>query len=181
MGDIAQGTSLNDIVSSRFPLWFDLGYRIDSHWYLGAFVQYGFMSMPSGYCKKCSARDITVGAGATYHLMPHAFIDPWLGIGVGYESVSATENTFGDTISFSGFQLCNVQAGVDYYVNHLALGPFVSLSVAEYSTSTITVFPDPALGPGGQVSTAEGVIKGQAFHEWLTIGFRGAYDIALPL
>jgi hypothetical protein len=181
MGGIAQDTSLSDIVSSRFPLWLDVGYRIDPHWYVGAYFQYGFMTMPSGYCTKCSAHDVTAGVGATYHLAPHAFIDPWLGIGVGYEIVSATENTFGNSMSFSGFQLCNVQAGADYYLSHLALGPFVSLSVARYSTSTLTVFPDPALGGDGQISTAEGVIRGQAFHEWLTIGFRGTYDVVFPL
>jgi hypothetical protein len=181
MGGIAQDAPLSDIVSSRFPLWFDVGFRIGPHWYVGAFLQYGFVSMPSSYCGKCSAHDIAGGAGAMVHLTPHALIDPWLGIGAGYESVSGTEHTFGNNFSFSGFQLFNLQGGVDYTLEHLALGPFVSLSVGQYSTSTITVFPDPALGGNGSVSTTVGDIKGQVLHEWLTIGVRGAYDITLAL
>jgi hypothetical protein len=179
MGGIAQGASLSDIVSNRFPLWLDVGYRFDPHWYVGAFIQYGFMSVPSSYCTTCSAHDITGGLGAMVHLMPHAIIDPWFGIGVGYESVSGSEDMTGNSISFAGFQFCNLQAGIDYYLQNLAIGPFMSLSVAEYSTATLTVLPDPTSG-GNAGSTTVGDIRGQVLHEWLTIGFRAAYDFALP-
>jgi hypothetical protein len=178
MGGIAQGASLSDIVSNRFPLWFDVGYRVNPNWYFGAFLEYGIMSVPSSYCTTCSAHDITGGIGAMYHVAPDAFIDPWLGIGMGYESVSGSEGFTGNSISFSGFQFCNLQAGADYYLHHLAIGPFASLSVAQYSSATLTVLASGSGGTGTGSTVSD--IKGQALHEWLTIGLRATYDIFPP-
>jgi hypothetical protein len=172
MGSIAVDARLSDFVSTRVPLWFDLGYRVSPHWYLGAFLQYGFLAVPSGYCATCSAHDITAGVGAAFHAAPYAVLDPWIGLGTGYESVSGSEDVSGASMSFAGFQLCNLQAGADYYMRALALGPFASLSIAEYST---TSFSSPS-DSGGPSSAA---IKGHALHEWLTIGIRGTFDLVL--
>jgi hypothetical protein len=175
IGGVAQDASLRDVVSGRFPLWLDVGYRVNPRWYFGAFLQYGFMSVPSSFCSTCSLHDITGGVGAMFHVAPYAFLDPWIGAGFGYESLSGSD-ALGGTVSLAGVQFGNLQAGLDYYLHDLGVGPYVSLSVAQYSLATVTV---PSTGAASTGGTTAGDIKGQILHEWFTIGLRATYDIAL--
>jgi hypothetical protein len=105
--------------------------------------------------------------------MPEGTVDPWLGIGVGYEigniNISQGGTSFGQ--SFNGFQFVNVQAGADYKaLPNLGLGPFVMFSLGEYANCSFS-----------GAASAEGncSIPQKAVHEWFTFGLRGVYDINL--
>jgi outer membrane protein W len=176
-GNGTTANKLSDLVSGRIPIWIDAGYRINPNMYVGAFFQYGLGSVSSSgglstECSQngvsCSIHDLEFGAMFAYHLMPDQTIDPWLGIGVGYETLSFSASAGGQSVdaSASGFQFANLQLGADYKaMPNLGIGPFVSFSLGQYSSESSGGVSNPNL----QTS----------MHEWLTFGIRGVYDINL--
>ena len=180
-GQTVPGVNLSDIASSRIPIWIDAGYRFNPNMYVGAFLQYGFVSLASNYgggaCQQngvsCSAHDIQFGAMFAYHLMPDQTIDPWGGVGIGYETLSGSATVNGQDAgggSYKGLQFLNLQLGADYKVMpNLGVGPFLSFSLGSYSSATATA--------NGQSQDVQNFQSG--LHEWLTLGVRGAYDIIL--
>ena len=172
--------ALGDALSGMLPIWVDAGYRLNPNMMVGAFFQYGIgfvnTSKATGCSQNgvsCSANDLMFGAQFHYHLMPDQTIDPWAGIGIGYEILSASASAGGQSAgsSYSGFQFVNVQVGGDYKVMpNLGVGPFVMFSLGEFSGCSFS---------GGLAGGASCSIPSSALHEWLTFGIRGAYDINL--
>jgi hypothetical protein len=168
----ATAPSLSDSISGMVPIWVDAGYRLNPNMMVGAFFQYGFAFVNTGKqpaCNlagaSCSANDVMFGAQFHYHLMPDQTIDPWAGIGIGYEILNASSS--GGSGNLNGFQFVNVQVGGDYKaMPNLGIGPFVAFSLGQFSNCSIS---------GASSCT----IPNTAMHEWLTFGIRGAYDINL--
>lgn len=173
---------LDKLVSSAVPLWIDAGYRISPHVYLGAFFQYGigFVARSQGsssvgaVCSEtgvgCSITDLMFGADVQYHFLPSGPIDPYAGLGVGYEILTFDFTQGGQTgsLSMNGVQLLNLQLGADLKATpDLGVGPFFMLSVNEYGSC----------GFGGVESAVGSCNTQAAIHEWFTFGVRGAYDI----
>jgi hypothetical protein len=81
-------SSLSDLVTGVLPIWIDAGYRFP-HVYVGAYFQYGiaFINNDKTGCGglDCSSSDVQFGANVHYHLFPDRTLDPWGGVGVGYE------------------------------------------------------------------------------------------------
>lgn len=178
-----QSTSLSNVYSGMIPIQIDAGYRLNPNMMVGAFFQYGIAMIATGsgsigaQCStggvSCSGSDMMFGAQFHYHFMPDQTIDPWAGIGIGYEiaSFSASANGQSAGESFSGFQFVNLQVGGDYKVMpNLGVGPFVMFSLGEYSSCSFS---------GGLANGTSCSIPNTAMHEWLTFGIRGAYDINL--
>lgn len=181
-GDIAGGNpshALSDGVSGMVPIWIDAGYKLNPNMYIGANFQYGIAFVNTdkfGECKmsgiSCSANDVMFGVDFHYHLMPDQTIDPWAGIGIGYEILSVNESIMGQSFggNDNGFQFVNLQLGADYKaMPNLGIGPFLMFSLGQFSSCS-------ASGPN---VSGDCKIDNQAMHEWLTIGLRGAYDIGL--
>jgi hypothetical protein len=166
LGDAAGGggsnTALSNALSGVIPIWIDAGYRLPSpNLYIGAFFQYGIAMAANS---SGAQSDLMAGVNAHYHLMPDQTIDPWVGLGFGYEWFNLSQN--GVSASLSGFQFANVQVGGDYKVMpNLGIGPFIMFSLGQYSNAS--------------VGSASGSINQTAMHEFLTFGIRGAYDINL--
>ncbi|HEX8794171.1 MAG TPA: hypothetical protein VF765_24680 [Polyangiaceae bacterium] len=177
--------NLSDTISGMVPIWLDAGYRLNPNMMIGAFFQYGLAFTNNGTKSlfsgcgtsgvSCSANDLMFGAQFHYHFMPDQTIDPWAGIGVGYEILNGSASQGGQSLggaSFNGFQFVNLQVGGDYKVMpNLGVGPFIAFSLGEYSGCSFN-------GPNGQ-SAGTCTINNSAMHEWLTFGIRGAYDINL--
>jgi hypothetical protein len=124
---------------------------------------------PSG--ADCSASDLRFGVQGQYHLSPVETLDPWFGLGIGYESASMTAKAGGQEAktSYSGLEFLNLQAGLDYKLSPaFGVGPFLSFSLGQYSSYDVTV---PGMGK------LSGSIPEKAMHEWLTIGVRGAFTL----
>ena len=190
-GTTATGSnSLSDDFKGMIPIIIDAGYRINPSIYVGAFFQYGFMSIntdnSSNYsCTTgidCSAHDIQIGANLHYHILPAASFDPWVGIGVGYEwvglsakgtvSVLGTSFSVDESIRVHGFQFLNLQAGGDFRATpDFGVGPFISLSLGQYSSYSTTV------NVANTTTTTSGDMTDKGLHEWLTIGVRGQYNL----
>lgn len=169
-----QSTALGDVFSSMIPIQIDALYMINPNIRVGAYFQYGLLSVSDkfekGVCStsgvSCSFHDLRFGIQAHYHLMPEQTIDPWVGLGIGMESASGSLSAGGQSqdASLSGLEFVNLQVGADYKVMpNLGVGPFAQFSLGQYSSQTI----------GNQ----SGDIQNKAMHEWLVLGVRGAYDI----
>jgi outer membrane protein W len=177
MGDIAGGggAQLSDNISGVIPIWIDAGYKLNPNMYIGADFQYGIALINNDKTgcgmsgRNCSANDVMFGVNFHYHLMPDQTIDPWAGVGIGYEIMQ-----FGSTASSSdvnGFQFLNLQLGGDYKATpELGIGPFLMFSLGQFSNCGVSVM-------GASASSC--TINQTAMHEWLTIGIRGVYDIAM--
>jgi hypothetical protein len=184
----ASGDSLSNAFNGMIPIWVDAGYRLNPNIYIGAFFQYG-IGLVNGSrsgggaganqvtCNSpgvsCSGNNLIFGVDAHYHLMPDATFDPYAGLGVGYEILSASASAGGTSAgaSYSGFQFVNFQVGGDYKaMPNLGIGPFVAFSLGQFSSCSYS---------GAASSLGNCSIPQQSMHEWLTIGLRGAYDINL--
>jgi hypothetical protein len=185
LGDVRKWSALGDTVNGTIPIWIDAGYRFHPNAMIGAFFQYGIgLVNPAGYgfplangetcgsASDCSASDIMFGVQFHYHLLPDQTIDPWGGVGFGYEILVLNDPGFASTTgvggeSYSGFQFVNLQIGADYKLTpKLGVGPFVMFSLGEYSSCS---YPQ----------SGNCTIEGSPIHGWLTLGIRVAYDINL--
>jgi hypothetical protein len=163
--------NLNDLTPWRAPVWVDVGYSLTGAMTLGAYGQVGTGGTSDSCPGDCDWSDIRVGAAMEWRFLPGAAVDPWLGIGLGYEWLSyrvlasvgrATERVGGPELMLHG--------GVDFQVEDaLRIGPYASATLSQYLTDTFSCQPATDLCP------ADGSIDGAAFHSWIGIGLRGAY------
>lgn len=173
----ADGADQSKFVKSLIPIQLDALYMINPNIRVGIYAMYGFGSAGDQFnqtCQggvSCSLKDMRFGVQAHYHFMPDQTIDPWVGLGVGYEigSFSASANGQDAGVSFSGLEFLNIQGGADYKVMpNLGVGPFAMFSLGQYGSCSFS---------GALSSQGDCKIDKTAMHEWLTIGIRGAYDI----
>jgi hypothetical protein len=173
------GGSVDKLITGQIPLWIDAGYRIIPSVYVGGFFQYGFgfigndAKMVCGQAgASCSTHDIMFGLNAHYHFLPSEVLDPWAGIGFGYEFLGFgfSQGGMSADAQAEGWQFVNAQVGADYHAAPgLGIGPFIALSFGQYKSAS--------LSSGGSSQSQD--IQHQSVHEWLTLGVRGAYDISI--
>ena len=161
MGSVMKDSSMSDGVSGMIPIWLDLGYMVTPNIMVGLYGQYGFVSLKN--CEgDCSASNLRLGVQGQYHLSPAEKLDPWFGLGIGYESMSMKRT--GVEGSASGLEFLNLQAGLDYKLSPaFGIGPFLSFSLGQYSSVS-----------SGDLSMD---IPEKAMHQWLTFGVRGAFNL----
>jgi hypothetical protein len=161
-------TRLSDIFSGQLPLQIDAMYRIDPHWSLGLYFQYGFAFVASATCPSgvsCTASDIRFGGQVQYRFDSQGFV-PWVGLGIGGEWGTITGSSGGVSadIDISGFEFANFQVGGDWLVSPMfRVGPYLQLTLAQYDTYK-------ALGQ--TISLPD-----KTMHEWLQIGVKGTFDL----
>jgi len=175
-GKVAGDTTddkLSSTIKGEIPLWLDVGYRFNPEMYLGLSFQYAFGLMADGQCPSgvdCSVSDLRLAANFMYHVTPQQPADLWLGLGVGYEWLELSASAQGQSASESGsgFEFANLQAGVDIAATPtFALGPFVSFSMGEYRSVSLS-------GPGISMDSD---VTSKSLHEWLIFGVRGVLDL----
>ncbi len=163
---------LNEVTAGQIPFWLDLGYWVAPQVMVGAYGQYGVVLLedhPSG-CPSgadCSAYDVRFGLQGQYHLLPGRDINPWMGLGIGYEILggSGEQGGFTSTRTYRGMEYANLQAGATFALpGGVGVGPFLSLAFGEFSRAHFETF----LGEADQ--------EVEGLHEWLTLGVRLSYD-----
>jgi hypothetical protein len=186
LGNYAGGGAGNvsDIVSGAIPIWIDAGYRIASpNLFIGAYFQYAIGLVANnaaqtvaggGQCGQgglsCSANVLKYGIQAHYHIAPAANFDPWVGLGIGMESLNASASLNGTSGNgtLSGWDYLIFQAGGDFHVaSSFGIGPMLMFSLGQYNN----------LSTGGAAGNTSASIQNTAMHEWLTFGVRGVFDI----
>jgi hypothetical protein len=173
--DVSMSNDLRGIV----PIWVDAGYRINPSIYVGAYGAFGLgiVHTSDTQCTNgvsCSAYDVRIGINAQYHFRPKTDVDPWIGLGFGYEWLHYTASGFGVTFSqtLRGFEVIGLQVGTDFELaTGFHMGPFIGYSIAKYSDGTVSR-KDPLSNVSSSTSIAN-----TAAHEWLTLGIRGVLDI----
>jgi hypothetical protein len=176
-GDSAPEFDLNNIFSGSIPIQVEAGVRFGPHLFLGASFQYGFVRLKhdcSGNVS-CSQNEIDLGAQAHWHFRPQGTVDPWVGVGVGYEFLSTrSDQTFSSfppvsyTLKWRGLQLVNVQVGVELpLTDGINAAPFVQLALGQYAAE----FAESG-NQTGQWKDLRG-----AFHELFSIGVRLSFNL----
>jgi outer membrane protein W len=177
--DGADGEKLSDTVSSVIPLQLDVCYFLSSNLYLGGSFQYGIASLANGdeACEgdglSCSVTQMRFGVNLAYHFAPESTINPWMGVGVGYETLTLSLSGETNDISVEahstakGFEFANAQGGIDFRVSDtLSVGPFVTVTVAQYASTSTRV------EAGDESEEDSSDIENKAIHGWVYGGLR---------
>lgn len=187
LGSVRQDdlNALNDDAYGAIPLWLDFGYRLTPALLLGVYGMVGLVLPKSGAASDplgggcpegldCFGIGVRFGVQAQYRFSPGAPIDPWLGLGLGYEWITShvQGSVFGlpfDVVTnHSGPELLHLQGGVDFQLaGALSLGPFASLSAMQYTSCSATLDDEDT----------ECSLPDKAWHGWLVLGVRGALGL----
>ncbi|MCP3098805.1 porin family protein [Myxococcus sp. K15C18031901] len=178
--DGREAPKLGDMVSGVIPLQLDAGYFFNSNLYLGGYFQYG-LGMYAGDCPAgadCSVRQLRFGANLSYHFLPGQKLRPWLGLGIGYESLSIKSSASEGGVSAAvttgvrGFEFASVQGGLDYRINELfSVGPYVMMTAGVYSTTSVTIESSEDI-PFFEDLDESSDIENKAVHLWPMAGIR---------
>jgi hypothetical protein len=164
------GDPLDQTIEGMIPIAIDAGYRFGPRWFAGIFFAFAPGLLGDALDAQCNGVgcqlfDLRAGMDVQFHVSPARLWDPWFGVGAGYESLGVTFAGAGPSIWASGFELVNLQAGLDARLDAFhAIGPFVTLTTAEY------VWKDPLPSSSGFAETS--------LHEWLIFGVRAVFDFA---
>ena len=168
IGSAFSGSSaLSDTIYGYVPLRLDAGYRIERHFYVGIDAQLAAIipaGCTSGY--SCSGTNTRLGMMVAYHLLPTKLVDPYLGVGMGYEVLHTTRSvgTTSVDITARGFELLDAELGADVRLGRSwRVGPVISGSLARYT--------------GVAVNGIESTDFTTLLHVWVMAGVRGAFDL----
>jgi hypothetical protein len=179
-GALGDQRKMGDLVTWRSPVWVDVAYRVSPVASFGLYGQIGVGGTGDLCAGKCNWSDLRLGAQGKWRLNPGDAVDPWLGLGVGFESLGfqtrelqpqeegaipfwarSTERLIGPELL--------LQAGLGLRVDDsVQLGPFVSASVGSYVGDHYEC--DLEGCPGGSS------VNGSGFHAWLGVGLSGSYS-----
>jgi hypothetical protein len=170
------GGSMSDGFGGQVPLFIEIGGKIVPNIFIGGYLGFGFggtAGQVATVCKtpgvSCAAVDVRFGAEVQYHIMPGEMTNPWVGYGIGFESIGLGMSTGGQTYSSSdsGIEFAHFMGGVDFRLSRVfGIGPFVDFSIGQYSHYHAEL-------PG--LPTQDGSIERTAMHEWLALGARGVF------
>jgi hypothetical protein len=173
---------LGSLATWRAPVWVDVAYRVSPGASYGLYGQIGFG--PAGdLCTDglhCDWSDLRLGVQGLWRISPGADAEPWLGLGLGVESLNFQE--IGLSVDESGFAFGTrlrenligpellLQAGLNLRVDKwLQLGPYASASLGTYLGNSYECELEP------QSVCPSSSISGSAFHAWLGLGIAGRY------
>ncbi len=169
LGDAVSGQKLNDSTVGQIPIWLDLGWQATPSLMVGGYFAYGFAIL-GGNLKdtcdsgnlRCKLGDMRAGAQVQLSFAPGRSVDPWLGLGLGYEWLHLSTRQGSETLH--GFELPMLQGGLDFpSVGQTYVGPFVALSLATFRKESVD--------QGGNSQSLD--VPDKAMHEWLFVGVRG--------
>jgi hypothetical protein len=179
MGKVAGGESelkLADFTSGQVPIFVDIGGKVIPNLFIGGYLGLAFGGAGGTQADFCDAANadcvsvnVRVGAEIQYHILPDQLTNPWLGYGIGIESVAVGASAGGEdtTLGFVGFEFAHFMGGVDFRLSRVfGLGPFVDFSIGQYDQFRI----ESSDGPD-----SDGDIEDTALHQWLILGLRGVF------
>ena len=172
--------TVSDIFAHGIGIGLGAQWAFDPHVSIGLFGQITPLSNGPGgtplYCGTkvpmgavvvtCSGSQLRFGLDAHYMFMPDKAFDPWIGVGVGYESLHLTRG--GDqtvsSFSYTGYELAHLSLGADILIvrhagpGKVGVGPVIDFALGQFT------------GHGPPITY-------KALHEWLAFGLRGTYDL----
>ena len=158
-----------EAIGVQFPLQLDVGYRFNRKFFVGVYAQYALgllgSTLTCGSGASCYSYAGRVGGEFQFHPLGRVRIDPWVGVGVGYELVSlhGSDSSSSLTVTAQGWEFARVDGGVDFALSGVVrLGPFVGFSIAQFDSAN-------ASGSGGSISSS---FTNKALHFWISIGVK---------
>ncbi|HYQ41777.1 MAG TPA: hypothetical protein VER11_07410 [Polyangiaceae bacterium] len=168
LGSYQNGLKLSDVSSGQVPILLDIGAKVIPELFVGGYFGLSFGGAGGAAKDACNAQSadcVTVGfsfgAEAQYHILPAGLANPWVGYGLGFQSLGLGRSIGGNstTTTATGFEFARFMGGVDFRVSRVfGVGPFVDFSMASFSSLSV-----------GSASVG---IDETATHEWLTLGAR---------
>jgi hypothetical protein len=161
MGNVAKDSPMTDLTVADIPIWLDAGYMVLRQLMLGIYAQYAIVA--GGHNFTGSGSDIRLGIQAQYYPVDTGLLNPWVGLGVGYEMLK-TSATFGNqSVDLKGFEFAHLQVGLDFRLGrYIGLGPLVGYSIGQYSSMSMS----------GSYTNGQSSFGDKALHEWLTFSAR---------
>jgi hypothetical protein len=174
-GDAVKGFELSDFSSVQVPLLVDLGGKPIPELFLGGYIGPSFGGAGGQTAKQCDASNAScvgvsfrLGLEAQVHLMPQSFTNPWLGYGIGVESIAigtSSSRSSTATSGLSGVELAHFMGGLDLRLSRVfGIGPFVDVALGRYST---VHFDDGGVSRSFDIDSAD-----RTTHGWVTLGAR---------
>jgi hypothetical protein len=174
--DGATGGEMSNLFSPQVPLIVEIGGKPTPHLFIGGYLGLGFGGTAGDLKTTCENSNATcfavgarLGAEVQFHILPAARANPWLGYGIGYESVAVgfTEGSRTGRVSYNGLEFAHLMAGVDFRLSRVfGLGPFVDLSIGQYRRSHYELTGE---------TTIDGDVSEKRAHEWVTFGLRTVF------
>jgi hypothetical protein len=185
MGSIAKDASLgappdlSKTAAGMVPFWGDVGYRINPHWYVGGYFQFGIIGTSGDWCNRAasgndcssSGTDLRFGGLVRYTISPSAKVSPWIGFSSGYEitNLSLTAGTTTTDATVKGWEFVGFHLGADFHAApDLTIGPALMVSLGQYGDLSTSK-------TGGASSSTD--FNQTTLHEWVFFGLRGQYDL----
>lgn len=171
----------DEVYSGLLPLGVDAALRFRSGFFVGGHAQYAFALLRDPGCfpeLSCGGGNLRLGLDVGWRFGSRFNWSPWFALGAEYEWTDYAYAIDGGTRSvrmrYRGFNFLHAQAGVEHplFDSALRVGPFVALSVGEYSHLDVTVRRGGNLR---DITASEGVPR-EAAHLWFTFGLRGQLD-----
>jgi hypothetical protein len=168
-GESDKGYKISDITTGQIPITLEIGYR-SGNFSPGLFLDIAPGILNSDRSNACDASGVTCatlglrfGVQGNFAFAPTEPVSPWIGGRLAIESLAYAEAVGGTSMSlgFGGWGL-GLQGGVDFNSGALAIGPFVALDFAKYSTIT---FNDGTGTSSGDIPSSA-----QTWHSWITFG-----------
>ncbi|HET7546081.1 MAG TPA: hypothetical protein VFK05_39705 [Polyangiaceae bacterium] len=182
IGSLSSSTKLNDVFTGTIPGVLDLWARIPGGFAIGGYfgLAAGIQGHALDSCANCSALDFRAGLQAAKHFKDTAILDPWVGIGIGWEwaSVSQIFHTqgveFTSDSTYSAFPELSAHAGLDIGGETVAFGPYVSISYAPFNKVKSTLSCSDIRCTNENIVTGSSDVDGGG-HGWFSFGVRGTY------
>jgi hypothetical protein len=172
-GGSTQTEALSDVYSGEAPVELELTYKLTHAISAGVYGGYGYGLVASKSNDVIgSISSWRFGVQGEYEFAKVGPAIPFAALRVGYVTETlGGKNGFGSA-SASGWEYFTLIGGADFDVaKGLAVGPFVSFAVGQYTTAKEA--KDPVTGEGGE---SKSIPSGdRTLHEWLTIGVRGSF------
>lgn len=168
LGNVYDGAKMSDTWGVQIPLVVDIGGKISRNVFLGGYLGFGFGGAGGVTGNDCERRNRSCGAFRfdlgfmfQYHFIPDGSVNPWLGLGLGYElnQIGIGNGNATTTTSYGGVNFLQFLFGIDFRINRtVGLGPFMGFSVGQYLS--------------GSAGAGSGNIPNKSVHEWFSLGFR---------
>jgi hypothetical protein len=129
-GRIGSNWDKREQVAEGWSFSVEAGLGVSRQVVIGAFGEFDLWSEGSS-CDECDATGFAVGPFVRFHLVQGLRFDPWIGFGVGYESLTLDD---GNTQSnLAGLQWARLAVGGDWYPSrNFGVGPYLGLSSGGY-------------------------------------------------
>jgi hypothetical protein len=172
--DVYHG-AMNHMWSGAVPVEVAGRYRFSPNLSAGVYFQYDPALVATWSCTSglpCSGYDMRVGVEVAYAFLPDRFLNPWVSVGTGWEwtHLYVTDNVLTNTITFSGWEYFNVQAGLDFNLSRMfAIGPYVGYFGGSYTSVSGDL---SGSGVNGSIPS-----EFRSFHGWIQFGAKGTVNL----